>query len=106
MIEDFKATRGYIENLRTDPRTRAMFDGWVAQATKTAEARIAGRFGHDAHRLAHEAATEALTLALSFILDNDGELQAVRHERDTLLKQLIDLHASVPRIIKVPKTPG
>lgn len=78
--------RPYIERLRHDPRGRALHDGWVHQAAMVAEQRAGG----DARMAAHEAAEEALKLALSFILDNDGEYLAVMAERDRFRDQLLE----------------
>ena len=94
--------RPYIENLQNDPRTMAMMDGWIAQATKEAE------LNHDLcrddpRRLAHNAARRALELAMSFVLDNDGEYQGVCEQRDQLLDNALKLEAMRPPSIVIPR---
>lgn len=101
MIEQHKR-RPYIENLRKDPRTKAMFDGWVAQATMIAEQRNRGD-EYDYRRMAHDAAQEALALALAFILDNDGEYQMVCEERDRIRDQVLSRVMLTPPSITVEK---
>lgn len=88
MIRDFKINRPYIERLRHDPRTRALFDSFISQATMLVE----NRHGNDmeymgSRRAAHEIAQEAVALAMSFVLDNDSEYRMVCEERDQLMNQ-------------------
>lgn len=100
MIETHRA-RPYIENLRRDPRTKAMLDGWAVQATMAAEARNRGD-AHDYRRMAHDAAREAIALAMAFVLDNDDEYQMVCEERDTLRASVLDaafLRPATPLIV-------
>lgn len=92
MIDHHNINRPYIERLRHDRRTRALFEGWVAQAAMTAEPRARG----DAHMAARLAAEEALKLALAFILDEDGEYRAVCAERDRYRDQLLETIDLVP----------
>lgn len=94
MIEMHKR-RPYIENLRNDPRTRAMFNGWVAQATATADQRRCGD-GSGFRQMAHDAAQQALALAMAFILDNDGEYQMVCEERDRLREHILSIANLTP----------
>ena len=94
MIEQHKR-RPYIDNLRNGPCTKAMFDGWAAQATITAEQCNRGD-EYDYRRMAHAAAQEALALALAFILDNDGEYQRVCEERDRYRDQILNTAMLTP----------
>ena len=75
MLMNNESRRTYLERLRNDPRTRTLHDGWVAQATMEAE-RVYPEW--DDTRRAHFAADRALQLALTFILDNDGEMAYLR----------------------------
>ena len=86
--------RDYITRFRRDPRTRAMHDGWVAQATAEAEQ----RYPHplDANQRANFAASRALELGMSFVLDNDGELNAVREQLGRVLENALELTRLTP----------
>ncbi len=99
-----KQERGYIASLRRDPRTKAMFDGWVAQATQEADMRFPDP--RDDREKAHFAARRALELAMSHVLDNDGELQMVMEQRDQLLDKAIEAARMMPppQIIRVDTT--
>lgn len=98
-IKQRQSGRLYIDRLQNDHRLHTMFTGWVAQALREAELRA------DTHRspylFAQRAAERALELALSHILDNDGEYQAVRAELERSLKSQIELanNALAPIII-------
>jgi len=94
-------TRTYIQRIRNDPRTRAMHDGWVAQAC--AEAEQVYPDPSDDRRRTHHAASRALELALSFVLDNDGELTMVREQLDRVLENSITLANMSPRSFVMPK---
>lgn len=90
MMIDQKINRPYIKRLRSDPRTKAMFDGWAHQACMEAEARYPDiRSPHDAQKLAYFAARRALELAMTFVLDQDGEYKMVCEERDKAFEALI-----------------
>lgn len=91
---DQKQPRGYIARLRNDPRLHAMMQGWVGQATMEAEQRYPHPDQYAAR--AHDAAQRAIGLALSFVLDNDGEYQMLREELDRALKNTIDLVNAKP----------
>lgn len=98
-----KQERGYISRMRRDPRTKAMLDGWVAQATQEADMRFPDP--RDDRERTHFAAQRAVELAMSHVLDNDGELQMVMKERDTLLENSIRLaNLTPPTAIILPKT--
>ncbi len=98
MIEQHKH-RSFIRNLRNDPRTRAMVDGWIAQAMVKVE--IGASRDYD-RRATHEAVREGIALALSFILDNDGEYQMVCEERDRLRDHILQGVTSlpIPRVLR------
>ena len=81
--------RTYIDRLMNDPRSKAMRDGWVAQATAEAEMRYPHAL--DARPRAAMAAERALDLGMSFVLDNDAELAAVRRELEEMTKRALDL---------------
>lgn len=101
MIPEFERKRTYIERLRNDPRTRAMRDGWIAQATAEAEQRYPGRL--EAGLRMHYAASRVLELAMSFILDNDGELAMTRRELVQAQKALAKHIEMAPRPIIIPR---
>lgn len=103
-IEMPKRARPYIERLRTDPRTRAMFDGWVGQATMLAEQQVPDpcRYAERAHR----AAQIALQLAMTHVLDNDGELQAANAEIDKLREHVLQGAMLKPPHLIVTKEPS
>jgi len=83
--------RPYIENLRNDARTRQLMDSWTVQAMMEVEARRGHPADeHDSKRFAHEVAQRAVAIAMSFVLDNDGEYQMVCQERDGILQAHID----------------
>lgn len=84
---DMRINRPFTERMRHDPRMRAMVDGWIAQATFEAETRN-DRY-REPSRFAHDAAETALRLALTFLIDNDGEYRAVCEERDRLMEQVL-----------------
>jgi len=81
MIETHKQ-RPYIENLRKDPRTRALMESWVVQAMMASENSGKPRDEHEAMSFAHAVAKDAVALAMAFVLDNDGEYQTICRERD------------------------
>lgn len=98
--------RTYIDRLMNDPRSRVMRDGWVAQATTEAKM----RYPHplDAGERSALAAERALELGLSFVLDNDAELAAVRHELDQMTKRCLELLNSkilLPVMVTSPEEP-
>lgn len=107
MIRDFKINRPYIERLRHDPRTRALFDSFISQATMLVE----NRHGNDmeymgSRRAAHEIAQEAVALAMSFVLDNDSEYRMVCEERDQLMERQLkgfQLCSMSPVFVKDPR---
>ena len=94
--------RDYITRLRRDPRTKTMHDGWVAQATVEAEQRYPQPL--DANQRAHFAATRALALGMSFVLDNDGELNAVRERLERVLENHLELARLTPPVPFITKT--
>jgi hypothetical protein len=98
---DMRINRPFIERLRHDPRMKAMVDGWTAQATIEAEARL--RHPDDYRRAMHEAARTGIALVLSFILDNDGEYRAVCEERDRLIEQVLRAAMLTPPSFVVSK---
>lgn len=61
---DHSHPRSYVSRLRRDPRVRAMLDGWIAEATFSAEQRFPDPHD-DRERTAHAVQT-ALMLAMSF----------------------------------------
>ncbi|KPH67548.1 hypothetical protein ADT71_02285 [Novosphingobium sp. ST904] len=82
-----------------------MRDGWVAQATSEADMRYPDPY--DPRRTAF-AAERALELALSFVLDNDGELVAVRQDLECMTKRCIDVLNTrvMPYVlVKAPEEP-
>ncbi|MFC0683187.1 hypothetical protein [Novosphingobium clariflavum] len=98
--------RGYIARLRRDPRTKAMHDGWLAQATYEAEQHYP--YPEDARQRAHYAADRALLLALSFVLDNDGEMNALREQLDRITESslsLLNKFPPAPIILKSEEDP-
>lgn len=105
MMDDFvlypRKEREYIKRIRRDPRMRAMLQGWVAQATAEAEQRYPGPYDEPAR--AHEAATIAVQLAMSFVLDNDGEYQAIRETLDKVLEAQLTMNQLSPRPLIIPK---
>ena len=96
-INNGLSERTYIGMLRNDRRMRAMFDGWVAQATLEAANHFPDTY--DASERAGYAAEMALRLALSFIIDNDGEYQALREQLDRVMENFITLETLNPRPI-------
>lgn len=100
-----KQERGYIASLRRDPRTKAMFDGWVAQATQEAEMLYPDL--RDDRQRTHFAAERAVQLAMSHVLDNDGELQMLAEENDRLRKQILDFaHRTPPNSVLIIPGPA
>lgn len=93
--------RTYIQRLRNDPRTRAMHEGWIAQATAEAEMRHPDP--RDDRKRTHYAVSRALELAMSFVLDNDGELAMVREQLNRMASHVITLGNSTPTRLVVPK---
>lgn len=100
IFEKPERQRGYIARLLRDPRTKAMHDGWIAQATFEAEEHCGDRY--DAPRMAQYAADRAIQLAMSFVLDNDGELNAVREQMEKLLEANLTMASLSPRPIVIP----
>lgn len=82
-----RISRPFIQRVRDDGRLSSMVQGWAIQATMIVEQRY-GFYPSDPRRIAHEAAEEALKLALTFILDNDGEYRMVCEERDQLVERM------------------
>lgn len=100
MIRPLNQDRSYITRLRFDPRIRAMFDGWVAQATMEAEQRFPDP--RDDRARSHFAAETALRIGLAFVLDNDGEYQRVLAENEKLMKRLLDAAHLPPLHVVLP----
>lgn len=93
-IEMMRQERGYIRRLRHDHRTKVMHDGWIAQAIYEAEQRY--RYPEQARQMAEYAADRALQLALSFVLDNDGEMNALREQLDRITESSLSLLNKFP----------
>ncbi len=102
MIETRK-NRTYIERLRNDPRTRALADAWVNQAMMEAEQH------YDSYRegaaFAHYAARRAVELAMSFVLDNDGELAATREQLERALETQLQFLRTQPVTVTLVDAP-
>lgn len=92
--------RSYLALLRRDPRVKAAYDGWIAQATFEAY----NRYPHpmDSEQRASYAASRAVELVMSFILENDGEYQAVRQQLDEVLKRSLEMAMYAPVQMIVP----
>lgn len=107
MINSFmqKQQRSFIERMRRDHGLHQLMQSWVVQGVAQAKIAHDGRDGWFDARTASQAAEEALKLALSFILDNDGEYQRVCQERDQLLENIIKHVELTPRpiIVKLDK---
>jgi len=101
MIETHKQ-RAYIENLRKDPRTRALMESWVVQAMMASENSGKPRNQHEAMAFAHAVAKDAVALAMAFVLDNDGEYQAICRERDRFRDAHLEFATLTPPSSVVP----
>jgi hypothetical protein len=99
-----KHNRDYIERLRHDPRTKALFDSFVYQAiVEVRERHGCAENHHQAEELAHRTAERAVALAMAFVLDNDGEYRMVCEQRDQLLERQLkgfELSAMSPVFVK------
>lgn len=93
-IMEQKRKRSYVEQIRRDPRMKAMLDGWAAQAAMKAEQKMRNPYAD--RQSIHDAAVEGIALAMTFVLDNDGEYQAVCDERDALLDKIINTFQTAP----------
>lgn len=86
-----KTNRPYIERLRRDPRTKALFDSFVYQAmVEVREQHGRPESPYEAEKFAHVTAEKAVALAMSFVLDNDGEYKMLREQFDQLMQTMID----------------
>lgn len=104
MIRPLHHDRSYIARLHRDPRTKAMLDGWIAQATFEADKRFP-RPEDDRQRTCFAAET-AVRLAMEFVLGNDGEYQAILLENDRLMQQVIDIANRTPPRLHVTVGPA
>jgi hypothetical protein len=101
-----KIDRGYIKWLRTDPRVRRIFEGFVARATMEADLEVPHiRDVHEARQLAHVAARLAVQMVMDFVIDNDGEYQMVKEERDQLQERLFKLAELAPNHMAMNMAP-
>lgn len=103
MLKPANADRRYIQRLRSDPRTRALFNGWAAQATLEADQRFPDP--HDGRLAACFAAERAIELAMSFVLDNDGEYQMVSDELNQLRNRVIEGFMMPPAVVVMQRAP-
>ncbi|WP_343609289.1 hypothetical protein [Novosphingobium sp.] len=92
--------RSYIQRLEADPRLHAMFTGWVAQAVREAEV-LPGAYGLPSC-FAEKAAGLALELALSHILNNDGEYQALLEQLERTTKAHLDTLNLIAMPLAIP----
>jgi hypothetical protein len=97
-MKQIKKHRPYIERIRRDPRTMALFDSFIYQAmVEVREHHGHAEDPHDAERLAHKTAERAVALAMAFVLDNDGEYEMLRQHNDQLMDTVIETGKLTPR---------
>lgn len=101
LIDD-RINRPYIERLRRDPRTRVVFDGFLAQVSLRFNDRPI-KDEHEARKMIMRAAEEAIALAMAFVLDNDTEYMQVCEERDRIMKLCIDNQSLIVPKFMIPK---
>lgn len=94
-------SRNYIARLRRDPRMKAVFDGFISQALIEADQLYPAP--HMDRERTNFAARRSAELAMSFVLDNDGEYQMIYDQWEKAVKAGLEIAQSKgPSLIMTP----